>query len=254
MPRRTGKGHSPYLVAASNAQRVLFDLGILDELPHAGGPVPFADRLAQVRPPIRTAMIAYLERKRVTCRSTTMSAIATRHKHFGELLAGIDPDLDSVAALDRRKHIKPYLTGMVDVLNTKYVESVTVADRLRRVLELMGFLTDITEWDLARSTTAQAAGPGQHPQATANTAPLPPVDIDSRLTQILTDSLGNELIAANLRLQRSCGLRIGELLDLEPGLPPRTPRPQQRAEGLPGKLDTGRMVPLDEEILELGEK
>lgn len=120
---RTGKGHHHYLAAASNAQRVLFHLGVLDELPRAGGPVPFAERLAQVRPPIRTAMIAYLDRKRATCRPKTVSTIATRLKHFGEFLAGIDPDLDSVAALDRRKHIEPYLTSMADVLNTKTVRA-----------------------------------------------------------------------------------------------------------------------------------
>jgi hypothetical protein len=87
---RTGKGHHGYLSALSNAQRVLFHLGVLDELPCAGGPVPFAERLAQVRPPIRAAMIAYLERKRATCRPKTLSAIATRLKHFGEFLAAID--------------------------------------------------------------------------------------------------------------------------------------------------------------------
>ncbi|MCA4132591.1 hypothetical protein [Arthrobacter sp. M4] len=41
---RTGKGHSHYMASASNAQRVLFHLGVLDELPRAGGPVPFAER------------------------------------------------------------------------------------------------------------------------------------------------------------------------------------------------------------------
>ena len=78
--KRTGKGHHHYLSAASNAQRVLFHLGVLDELPRAGGPVPFAERLAQVRPPIRAAMIAYLDRKRATCRPKTVSTIATRLK------------------------------------------------------------------------------------------------------------------------------------------------------------------------------
>jgi hypothetical protein len=32
---------------------------------------------------------------------------------------------------------------------------------------------------------------------------------------VLHDRPGNELAACALRLQRSCGLRIGELLDLE---------------------------------------
>ncbi|MCA4132590.1 hypothetical protein [Arthrobacter sp. M4] len=100
-----------------------------------------------MRPPIWAAMIAYLDRKRATCRPKTVSTIATRLKHFGEFLPGIYPDLDSVAALDRCKHIEPYLTSMIDAVNTKNGESITVADRPRRVLVLMGFLTDIAEWD-----------------------------------------------------------------------------------------------------------
>ena len=46
--KRTGKGHHHYLSAVSNAQRVLFHLGVLDELPRAGGPVSFAERLGRV--------------------------------------------------------------------------------------------------------------------------------------------------------------------------------------------------------------
>jgi len=84
---RTGKGHHHYLAAVSNTQRVLFHLGIVGELPRSGGPVPFAERLAGVRPAIREPMIAYLERKRATCQPHTVSAIATRLRHFGEFLA-----------------------------------------------------------------------------------------------------------------------------------------------------------------------
>lgn len=70
----------------------------------------------------------------------------TGKNHFGVFLARIDPDLDSIASLDRRKHIEPYLTWLVDAVNTKNDEPITTADRSRRVLALMGFLTDITEW------------------------------------------------------------------------------------------------------------
>ncbi len=117
--RRTAKRHHHYLSAASNAQRVLFHLGVLDELPRGGGPAPFAERLAQVQPPIRATMISYLDRKRATCRPKTVSTIATRLKHFDVFLAAIDPDLESVAALERTKHIEPYLTSMVDAVNSK---------------------------------------------------------------------------------------------------------------------------------------
>src|SRR5262249_13354893 len=64
--RRTGKDHKHYLAALSNTQRVLFHLGILDQMPRSGGPIPFTERLSEVRPAIRQTMIAYLDRKRAT--------------------------------------------------------------------------------------------------------------------------------------------------------------------------------------------
>src|SRR3954454_1506513 len=81
---RTGKGHQHYLSAVSNTQRVLFHLGIVDELPRSGGPVPFAERLTELTPSVRDAMVAYLERKKATCAPKTVTAMATRLKHFGE--------------------------------------------------------------------------------------------------------------------------------------------------------------------------
>ena len=116
----------------------LFHLGIIDELPRSGGPVPFAERLAEVRPPIRATMIAYLERKRATCQPKTVSGIATRLKHFGVFLAQADPALDSIASLDRRRHIEPYLTSLIEAVSSKNDELITVADRSRRVLAVRG--------------------------------------------------------------------------------------------------------------------
>src|SRR5918997_1840471 len=73
--RRTATSHRHYLSAISNAQTVLFHLGILDSLPRSGGPVPLEERLAQVTVPIRAEMIAYLERKKATCHAKTVSAM-----------------------------------------------------------------------------------------------------------------------------------------------------------------------------------
>ena len=248
---RTGKGHHHYLSAASNAQRVLFHLGVLDELPRGAGPVPFAERLAQVQPPIRATMISYLDRRRATCRPKTVSTIATRLKHFGVFLAAIDPDLESVAALERTKHIEPYLTSMVDAVNTKNGEIITAADRSRRVLALMGFLTDITEWDWPEAPRRKFLFREDIPRLPQTLPRYLPVDVDRRLTQALTESPGNELAAAALRLQRSCGLRIGELLDLELDCVHEVPGHGSWLKVPLGKLDTERMVPLDEEILDL---
>jgi integrase len=59
------------------------------------------------------------------------------------------------------------------------------------------------------------------------------------------------LAAAALRLQRSCGLRIGELLDRELDCVHEVPDHGSWLNIPHGKLDTERMVPIDAEILDL---
>src|SRR5216683_1758604 len=78
------------------------------------GPLAFADRLEDVAPPIRAALVAYLERKRATCVPKTVSSLASRLMHFGVFLTQADPALSSIADLDRCRHIEPYLAALVD--------------------------------------------------------------------------------------------------------------------------------------------
>lgn len=248
---RTGKGHHHYLAAVSNTQRVLFHLGILDQLPRSGGPVPLVERLAGVRPPVRDALIAYLERKMATCQPKTVTAMATRLKHFGVFLAQIDPELSSIAALERRKHIEPYLTSLLDAVNTKNGEPITVADRGRRVLAVKCFLADITEWGWDEAPARKLLFRDDVPKLPQVLPRYLPVDVDRRLTAVLTDNPGNQLAAAALRLQRACGLRIGELLDLELDCVHEIPDGGSWLKVPLGKMDTERMVPIDAEILAL---
>ena len=83
--------------------------------------------------------------------------------------------------------------------------------------------------------------------------PLPrflPPDADRRLTEALHAS-PNRLAADALLLQRACGLRIGELLDLELDAVIDIPGSGSWLKVPLGKLDTERMVPIDPEILAL---
>ncbi|GAA3644344.1 tyrosine-type recombinase/integrase [Microlunatus ginsengisoli] len=249
--RRTGKGHQHYLAAVSNTQRVLFHLGVVDQLPRSGGPIPFTDRMAEVSPPIRTTMIAYLERKRATCRPKTVTSIATRLTHFGVFLADTDPSLTSVARLDRCRHIEPYLTSLVDALDSRTGEPISVADRSRRVLAVAGFLADITEWGWPDAPPRKLLFRDDTPKLPRALPRYLPVDIDRRLTEALTTRPDNVLAAAALRLQRACGLRIGELLDLELDCVHEVPDHGSWLKVPLGKLDTERMIPIDAEILDL---
>jgi integrase len=80
-----------------------------------------------------------------------------------------------------------------------------------------------------------------------STVPFLPPDADRRLTQALTAS-EYRLAADALLFQRGCGLRIGELLDLELDAVIDTGTGSWLKVPL-GKLDTERMVPIDAEIL-----
>jgi integrase len=248
--RRSGQGWQHYKSALANTHLVLFHLDILPEPPRTGGPVEFAVRLAGITEPIAAAMIAYLHAKQATCARKTVSSLATRLTHFGRFLTATDPGLTRLAQLDRERHIEPYLSGLVAALDTRTGTVITVAERSRRVLALRNFLSDITEWGWADVPTRRLVFGSDVPRLPQ---PLPrylPVDADRRLTEALRAS-DHELAAAALLLQRACGLRIGELLDLELDCVHEVPGHGTWLKVPLGKLDTERMIPLDEETVEL---
>jgi len=249
--RRTGASHRHYLSAISNTQTVLFHLGVVDRPPRSGGPVPLEERLRQVAGPIRAEMIAYLERKKATCRAKTVSAMATRLKHFGVFLTTIDPDLTSVRDLDRRRHIEPWLASLSDVVSEKDGQPISVGDRNRRVMAVTTFLTDITEWGWDAAPPRKVIFRDDIPKLPQVLPRYLPVDADRRLTAALVERPDNELAALALRLQRACGLRIGELLDLELDCVHEIDGNGAWLKVPLGKMATERMVPLDTETLDL---
>ncbi|MEV6928135.1 tyrosine-type recombinase/integrase [Dactylosporangium sp. NPDC051485] len=249
---RTGKGWRHYEAALSNTRRVLFHLQIMSAPPGRTGAIAFTDRLRGVTPPIRTALVAYLERKRATCAPKTVSSLATRLMHFGVFLTATDPALQSIADLQRCRHIEPYLSAQVDAVNTKTNEVISVAERSRRVLALAGFLTDITEWGWPDAPPRRLVFRDDIPKLPRVLPRYLPIDADRRLTEELQrPGPGNELAACALRLQRSCGLRIGELLDLELDCVHEVPEQGAWLKVPLGKLESERMVPLDDDILDL---
>lgn len=245
----TGRGWRHYRSAMHTARQVLFHLDILDSpAPPALAPKSFEDRMADVAEPLREAFVAYLRRKSATCRPKTVSSLATRMMHFGRFLTTVDPGLSSLAGLDRRRHIEPFLTSLTTVVNTVTGQPITVADHARRVNAVANFLSEIAEWGWDEAPSRRLLFASDVPRLPR---PLPrylPVDADRRLTDALTES-PYWLAADALLLQRACGLRIGELLDLELDCVHEVPGQGSWLKVPLGKLDTERMVPLDEQIL-----
>lgn len=248
--RATGRTWKHYRATATATRTVLYHHGILPALPtpwlqrH-----PFTRRVAAVPEPMHSILIRYLERKSVTCKPATVSSLATRLAHFGTVIAAIDPTV-TPATMTRTGHIEPWMHALTLAANTKSGGLLSRAEQARRILAVANFLREITEWDWPEAPVRTLMYASDNPRLPQ---PLPrflPPDADRRLTQALQNS-PNRLPADALLLQRACGLRIGELLDLEMDAVIDIPGSGSWLKVPLGKLDTERMVPIDPEILDL---
>ncbi len=247
----TGQGWRHFDSAIVCAHTVLFHLGIVEAPPPPRQqPETLDDRFHGVRKELAVLFVAYLNRKTGTCRPKTVSSLATRLAQFGRFLTTTDPNLVSFAGLDRRRHIEPYLNLVAGATSTTTGEPVTVADQDRRIRAVEHMLSEISEWGWDDAPSRRLVFRSDHPRLPN---PLPryvPVDADRKLTAELENST-YRLAADALLLARSVGLRIGELLDLELDCVHEIPGNGAWLKVPLGKLDTERMVPLDDETIAL---
>ena len=182
--------------------------------------------------------------------SDTVTCLATRLSHFGRFLGEIDPALDSLGGLDRRRHVEPWLNSLTTTLNAKNGELISRADQARRILAVSSFLSDITEWGWDEAPARKLVFRSDVPRLPRALPRYVPVDADRRLAEALEAS-SFRLAADALLLARACGLRIGELLDLELDCVHEIPDNGAWLKVPLGKLDSERMVPLDDETVAL---
>jgi integrase len=247
----TGRGWHHYKGALVCAHTVLFHLDVIDTPPPSPRQADtFDERLADCHRSLRPLFVAYLQRKLGTCRPKTVSSLATRLAHFARFLTDIDADLTTLAGLDRRRHIEPYLNSVAVATSTITGEPVTIADQDRRIRAVEHMLAEITEWGWDDAPPRRLIFRSDHPRLPR---PLPrylPVDADRRLNDALQTST-YRLAADALLLARAVGLRIGELLDLELDCVHEIAGHGAWLKVPLGKLDTERMVPLDDETVAL---
>ncbi len=247
---RTGRTWKHYRSCASGAKTVLYHVGVLPVLALPWQVRwPFARRVADVPDPMGSILVRYLQAKTVTCKPATVSSLATRLAAFGRYVAALDPAA-TPATLDRCTHIEPWMIALTSATNSKTGRVLSVAEQGRRILAVANFLSDITDWDWPQAPTRKLLYSRDNPRLPQ---PLPrflPPDADRALTAALEAS-EHRLAADALLLQRGCGLRIGELLDLELDAVIDVPASGSWLEVPLGKLETERMVPIDHDILTL---
>ncbi|MDQ6856555.1 MAG: tyrosine-type recombinase/integrase [Candidatus Dormibacteraeota bacterium] len=247
--RRSRRGHLFRL------RRLLFEAGMV-ELPaqhrRQGGPATRQARLASVAAPgVRRSLVAYLDVRATVLRPKTIDKLTSALAIFGEFICGHDPQLRSIASLERR-HIEAFLAW------TSTRASRGSHDPTRAVgphvhahaaITLRGFLDDITAWGWADAPRRRLMFDTDIPRQPESLPRALPPDIDAAVMGAV-GGLDDRFARIGITVLRHTGLRIGELLDLEledlvdyaaNGTWLRVPL---------GKLNTERSVPVDDIALE----
>jgi integrase len=248
-----GKPSRHYRSGTHTARQVMFHLGVFTEQPVNATSLlrqSFTQRMRDATPALRASFVAYLDRLTATHSRGTVSGTATRLNHFAAHLAAVDPALASLAELDRRSHIETYLTATAEAMNSRTGAPIQASERRGRILAVHCLLNDIAEWGWTEAPQRRMVFRSDIPKLPR---PLPRYltpDLDRRLTQAL-HTWPERLPADALLLQRATGLRIGELVDLELDSVHEIPSQGAWLKVPLGKLNTERMVPLDEETVAL---
>lgn len=211
---------------------------------------PWRRHFTGVPTAVADSLVAYLECASGTRARSTVLGIASCLGHFARFLAAHDPTLSSLADLDRQRHIEPYLAAVSAAVNPRYGTILSASERRKRVLTVGRLIDDINEWGWTEAPGRKLVFARDVPRLPRALPRYLPPDADRRLSQALHAS-PNRLRADALLLLRATGMRIGELLDLELDCVHEVPGAGTWLKVPLGKLDTERMVPIDEDTLDL---
>jgi integrase len=242
-----------YRTALAATRTVLYHLGAPVAAPVkncAHLKLPGGRHFVGVPEPIAASLAHYLECAGGTRTANTVEHIAGRLGHFARFIAGVDPALESLAGLDRQRHIEPYLAATAAAVHPRTGAPLSASERRSRILTVGRMIDDVIEWGWVEAPARRLIFPRDVPRLPR---PLPrylPADADRRLSAALQAS-PNRLRADALLLLRATGMRIGELRDLELDCVHEVPGAGAWLKVPLGKLDSERMVPIDEETLAL---
>jgi hypothetical protein len=92
--------------------------------------------LTGVPPQLQASLVAYLECAAGTRARSTVSHMASRLAHFGRQLTVIDPELTTLAGLDRQRHIEPYLAGVAASLSRFLCKNQVLSQQFNAITSL----------------------------------------------------------------------------------------------------------------------
>ncbi|MDJ0363476.1 tyrosine-type recombinase/integrase [Rhodococcus sp. H29-C3] len=245
---RIGKTH---LTSQNHGLRALcFQLGLIadaPEHPNTRRCTP-AERASGVpQPAIREVIAHYLSTVDTILRPKTVISRAESLTGFTCWLAENHPDIAGIPELTRT-HIEEFLAYNAHRASRgrgRRGQSISSVHHAHTVIDLRGFFDDIAAWGWQQSARSLLIHRGDIPR---KTHPLPralATDTDRALMAAVAD-LDDVAARAGITILRGTGLRLGELLDLELNCLWDLPGHGTWLKVPLGKLNTERVVPLDD--------
>jgi integrase len=236
--------------------RACYQLRLLDRPRRIGGPVArtAAERAGDIaQPDIRREVVRYAKTLATTLKPNSIAGRVKSLMVFFDWLAEHHPELDRLDQLERTTHIEPFLawerTRPWRGPNGRG-RTISATQAHHDIVELRVFFEDIAEWGWPTQPRGRLVFLADIPKMPD---PLPralPPDADRALMAAI-GQLDDQLARTGLQLLRATGMRIGELRDLELDCIVDFGRHGPWLRVPLGKLDSERMVPLDDHALAL---
>jgi len=232
---------------------VCYQLGLIDAPPEHGNirHVTVEQRVAGIaQPELRRVIARYLHTVATTVRPKTMEGRAATLRLFTGWLAGTHPEVSGLRQLTRA-HLEAFLAfdaARPSHGRVHHGRIISTRHHARTVHDLRLFFDDLTAWDWAEQPAAMLLHRTDTPRLPQ---PLPralPPDVDTALLTAVT-GLTDQAARCGITLLRGAGLRLGELLDLELDCLWDLPGHGTWLKVPLGKLNTERVVPLDDTAL-----
>jgi len=236
-------------------RKVCYQLGLLAEPPAHANARPwqvdaYLDQVLQ--PQIRRAFGHYLRTVSTTLRPKTVQGRAASLVLFAGWLAQDYPEVQTLSAVTR-DHMEHFLAYDADRPCRGRLagpgRTVSPGHHGRTVRDLKAFFEDLAVWQWSDRPTGLVLHRGDLPRLPA---PLPrslPPDVDTALMRAV-HNLDDAAARTGILLLRGTGLRLGELLDLELDCLWDLPGHGSWLKVPLGKLNTERVVPLDQTTLD----
>lgn len=250
VPRSTLKA---YRCRMASLRQILFEIGVHDTPPRRRpwsrtleqrfADVPMADG-------IRAVLLRYVQARAAVLRPKSVEAIVNDLLPFAEFLTHAHPDLTCLRDL-RRDHIEEFLIwNRTRPWRGQRARQQPIGKAVAQstVLTVRNLLEDIAAWGWHEAPGRRLVFAADVPKLDR---PLPRAltpDVDARLMAAV-DDLPDLFARTGLRLLRGCGLRVGELLDLQVDAVVDFGATGTWLQVPLGKLATERLVPMDRDTI-----